>query len=130
MSDTGNEPVSATEGPATNEPATNEPQVNETERAELQRLRAEIAELRSQPHLRTRRHRLDWRRPVAALLIVLGCLLAPVSVLAVWYSNQVSDTGRYIENIEPLIHNPAIQNALTDRVTVEIVSHLNVAGLH
>jgi hypothetical protein len=123
MSDTGSEPASAIGG------AAEEPEARESERAELQRLRAEVAELRSQRYARTRRHRLGWRLPVAILLIVLGCVLAPVSVLAVWYSNQVSSTSRYIANVEPLIHNPAIQNALTDKVTLEITSHLNVAGL-
>ena len=62
------------------------------------------------------------------MLIVIGCVLAPVSVIAVWSANQVSDTGRYIANIEPLIHEPPIQNALTDKVTTQITSHLNIAG--
>jgi hypothetical protein len=59
---------------------------------------------------------------------MLGCILAPVSVLAVWSANQVSDTSRYVANIEPLIHDPAVQNALTDKVTAEITSNLNVTG--
>ena len=62
------------------------------------------------------------------MLIVIGCVLAPVSVIAVWSANQVSDTGRYIANIEPLIHEPPIQNALTDKVTTQITSHLNITG--
>ena len=76
-----------------------------------------------------RRRRLGWRGPVAVFLIVLGCVFAPVSVLAVWSANQVSDTSRYIANIEPLVHDPAIQNALTDKITVQITSHLNVTGI-
>jgi hypothetical protein len=62
------------------------------------------------------------------LLIVVGCVLAPVSVLGVWTANQVSDTSRYVANIEPLIHEPAVQNALTDKITLQITNHLNVAG--
>jgi len=62
------------------------------------------------------------------LLIVIGCVLAPVAVVGVWTANQVSDTNRYIANVEPLIHDPAIQNALTDKVTTAITSHLNVVG--
>jgi hypothetical protein len=76
-----------------------------------------------------RRLRLGWRGPVATVLIVIGCILAPVSVIAVWTANQVSDTGRYIANIEPLIHEPAVQNALTDKVSTAITSHLNVNGV-
>jgi hypothetical protein len=98
------------------------------ERAELARLRAEVSELRQQHTDAPRRRRAGWRAPVSALLIVLGCVLAPLSVLGVWSANQVSSTSRYIANIEPLIHDPAIQNALTDKVTTEITSHLNVTG--
>jgi hypothetical protein len=101
--------------------------LSQDERAELDRLRAEVTELRrGQAH--ARRRRLSWRTPVSALLIVIGCVLAPLSVVGVWTANQVSDTNRYIANIEPLIHDPAIQNALTDKVTTQITSHLNVTG--
>jgi hypothetical protein len=127
MSDTGGAPG----------PTLEDPERRQAEQAELQRLRSEVAELRSQhAELRSqhtarpaRRHRIGWRAPVATLLIVIGCVMAPVSVLAVWSANQVSDTSRYVANIEPLIHDPAIQNALTDKVTSEITGHLNVAGL-
>ena len=107
--------------------------LNPDERAELEALRAEVAQLRSRPApaepVPARRHRLSWRTPVATLLIVLGCILAPVSVLAVWTANQVSDTNRYVANVTPLISEPAIQNALTDKITNEIVTQLNVPGL-
>jgi hypothetical protein len=63
------------------------------------------------------------------LLIVVGCVLAPLSVVAVWTANQVSDTSRYVANVEPLIKDPAIQNALTDKLTSEIVTRINVKGL-
>jgi hypothetical protein len=98
------------------------------EAAEIERLRAETAELRSQGTGAARRRRISWRTPVAIVLIVVGCVLAPLSVLGVWSANQVSDTNRYIANIEPLIHNPTIQNALTDKVTTAITSKLNVTG--
>jgi hypothetical protein len=98
------------------------------ERAELERLRAEVTELRDRQSPMVPRHRFSWRTPVATVLIVIGCLLAPVSVLAVWGANEVSSTGRYIANIEPLIHEPSVQNALTDKVTTEITSHLNITG--
>ena len=94
------------------------------EESELERLRAEVAQLRTQ----RRRRRFGWRTPVATLLIVLGCLLAPVSVLGVWTANQVSNTDRYVATVEPLIHDPAIQNALTDKITLQITRRLNVVG--
>ena len=84
------------------------------ERAELERLRAEVAELRSKPPAAPAapappkpRRRGGWRAPVATALVVLGCILAPISVIAVWTSNQVSNTNRYVENVAPLIRWPS-----------------------
>jgi hypothetical protein len=118
-SDTGDKPRPAAEDPA----------LSPDERAELERLRAETAGLHSQGTGRARRRRISWRTPVAIVLIFLGCLLAPVAVLGVWAANQVSDTGRFVANVEPLIHDPAVQNALTDKITNQITSRLNVTGV-
>jgi hypothetical protein len=104
--------------------------VSPEEQAEIDRLRAEVAELRSRqealPPAGRRRGR--WRAPVATVLIVLGCILAPISLLGVWAGTQVSDTSRYVQNVEPLVHDPAIQNALTDKITKEITTQVNVTG--
>jgi hypothetical protein len=113
------------------------------ERAELERLRAEVAELRSQvattPTVsdqdvilrptppRVRRQR--WRSLVATLLIVVGCILAPLSVVAVWTKNLVTDTDRYVTTVAPLAHDPAIQSAVADKVTAEIFAQLDVTGI-
>jgi hypothetical protein len=110
------------------------------ERAELARLRAEVADLRSQVSAapviveqpvvappRVRRQR--WRSVVATLLILIGCILAPLSVVAVWTKNLVTDTDRYVTTVAPLASDPAIQNAVADKVTAEIFTHLDVAGI-
>jgi hypothetical protein len=72
------------------------------------------------------RRRLGWRGPVATLLIVLGCVLAPVSVLAVWTSDQVSNTAKYVANVSPLITEPAVRNALTDKISTAVTSQIDV----
>jgi len=127
LSDIGGEPG----------PATAKQELSQDERAELERLRAEAAEaeslraelaqLRSQGTAAGRRT-ISWRTPVAVVLITIGCLLAPISVLGIGLANQVSNTSRYVANVEPLIHNPAIQNALTDQLTNQITSHLNITN--
>jgi hypothetical protein len=102
------------------------------ERAELQRLRTEVAELHEHPPGPPppgRRTHLGWRGPVATVLIVVGCLLAPLSVFAVWTANQVSSTDRYVANVAPLIHEPSVQRAITDDITRQITTRLNVKGL-
>jgi hypothetical protein len=101
------------------------------ERAELERLRAERAELSSQATSAagtTRKRHFSWRTPVSIVLIVLGCILGPVAVLGVWAGNEVSDTGRWVATVEPLIHDPAIQNVLADKITDQITSRLNLTG--
>ena len=102
-------------------------QPGEDEEIELERLRAENAELRRKAGMVRRRR--SWRTPVAIVLIILGCILAPVSVLGVWAGNEVSNTGRYVATVEPLVHNPAMQNYLTDQITNQITSHVNIAGI-
>jgi hypothetical protein len=104
-----------------------EHEIGQDERAELERLRAETAELRRQQAGRTRR-RFSWRTLVSIVLIVLGCVLSPVAVLAVWAGNEMSDTGRWVATVEPLIHDPAIQNVLTDKITAEVTRQLNLTG--
>ena len=76
---------------------------------------------------RTRRGR-SWRAPVSVVLIVLGCILAPVAVIGVWAGTELSDTGRWVATVEPLIHDPAIQNVLTDKITDQVVRSLDITG--
>jgi hypothetical protein len=75
------------------------------------------------------RRRLGWRGPVATLLIVIGCVLAPVSVLAVWTSDQVSNTDKYVANVSPLITEPAVRNALTGKISTAVTSQIDVQGV-
>ena len=117
--------MSSTDGgqgqaPASEDPGPGEHAEGDTARVEAGGPRGRLRE--------TRRNRLSWRTPVAVLLIVAGCVLAPVSVLAVWSANQVSDTSRYVANVAPLIKDPAIQNALTDKLTSQIVTQIDVKG--
>ncbi len=121
MSAIGGEPRPAAEGQ----------ELSPDERAELERLRAETARLHDQGGQGggpSRWRRFSWRMPVSIVLIVLGCIVAPVAVLGVWAGNEVSDTGRWVATVEPLIHDPAIQNVLTDKITTEITNRLNVTG--
>ena len=107
------------------------------ERAELERLRAEVAALRSQvqgggakanrPAAAGGRQR--WRTVVATLCIVVACVLAPLSVVAIWTRNQVTDTDRYVATVSPLASDPAIQNAVADQITAQVFTYIDVQGL-
>ena len=106
----------------------------ESEDSELDRLRTQVSELRSrlaeaEKRASQPRQRVGWRGPVAALLIVIGCVLTPVSVMAVWSANQVSNTDRYVANVAPLISAPAVRGALADKISTKISEQVNVQGL-
>jgi hypothetical protein len=75
------------------------------------------------------KRKLGWREPVSVLLIVLGCVLAPISVLGVWTANQVSNTDAYVANVAPLIHQPAVQGALTDRISTAVSHEIDVQAI-
>jgi hypothetical protein len=107
-------------------PAAETSELSQDERAELERLRAETAELHT--HAPARRRRFSWHAVVSALLIVLGCIIAVPAVLGSWAALEVSNTDRWVATVEPLIHDPAIQNVLADRITGQITSRLNITG--
>ncbi|WP_051551563.1 hypothetical protein [Nocardioides sp. URHA0020] len=67
-----------------------------------------------------------WRPVVATALIVIMAVLVPLSVVARWAHDTVSDTDRYIETVAPLANDPAVQTAVIERVTTEIVTRLQV----
>ena len=112
-------------------PATDGPELSQEERAELNacgRRRPSSAARGPAAGGGARRRRFSWRTPVSIVLIVLGCILGPVAVLGVWAGTEVQDTGRWVATVEPLIHDPAIQAVLTDKITKQITSQLNLTG--
>jgi hypothetical protein len=97
------------------------PAPSEGERTEVERPEAEVAGPRS---------RQRWRTVLASLLIVIACVLAPLSAVAVWTKNLVTNTDRYVRTVAPLASEPAIQHALADRITAGIFANVDVQGLY
>lgn len=69
-------------------------------------------------------HRL--RRPLAIVLLVLGCLAVPVSVVAVWTRTQLMNTDAYVAMVAPLADDPAIQTAVADGLTTRLFDQLDL----
>jgi hypothetical protein len=112
-----------------------QPELTAEERAELERLRAENAALRARiarPAAGAGAGRAvgqRWRTIVAVLLITVGCALAPLSVVAVWARNQITNTDRYVQTVSPLARDPAVQAAIADQITAQIFNYIDVQGL-
>jgi len=102
--------------------------LSETERAELERLRAELA-ARGQSGARPGRGGRAGRWVGACVLMVLASLVGLASVAAVWLRAEVADTGRYVETVAPLASDPVIQDAVSARLSDVIVTQLDVQGL-
>jgi len=68
------------------------------------------------------------RRFFCALLVVLGCVLAPLSLIAVWTNSTVLNTDNYVAAVAPLAHNPDIQEAGANRITTRIMQKTDVAN--
>ena len=102
------------------------PALTADEREELLRLRREVASARTAPPAR---RTFRWRSLTAVVLIVLGCVLAPVAGVSVWVNNQVSDTDRFVRTMSPLVSDPDVQNALTNRLTTTIFENVDVQSI-
>ncbi|PWI18032.1 hypothetical protein DI272_30680 [Streptomyces sp. Act143] len=100
--------------------------VDNAEQVELEALRARVAVLEAgQSH--PPRHRI--RSFLAALLVVIGCILAPLSVVAAWVADEVGDTDRYVDTVAPLASNPDIQSAAANRVTDALMTRIDLSTL-
>ena len=99
--------------------------------SDVERLQAEVDSLRRQLEATgSAKPRGHWVRTFwSTVLIVTACLLAPLSVVSVWARGEVTDTSRYVETVTPLASDPAIQNAVTNRITEVIFSYIDVEAL-
>lgn len=52
--------------------------------------------------------------------------MVPVSVLAIWTNNQISDTERFVATVSPVVEDPSVQAALGDRITAEVLARVDI----
>ncbi|MGW2346981.1 hypothetical protein [Streptomyces sp. NPDC001661] len=97
------------------------------EQAELARLRGRVAELEAERGGGRRRHR--GRSFLAVVLIVIGCVLAPLGIVASWAADQVGDTDRYVDTVGPLASDPDIQKAVANRATNAVMQRIDLQSL-
>ncbi|MFB7586403.1 hypothetical protein [Streptomyces sp. NPDC056169] len=96
-------------------------------RARIAALEASAASAASAQTPRPPHHRL--RSFCAALLVVIGCVLTPLGIVAAWTSDIVGDTDRYVQTVTPLASDPAVQEAVANRVTTAVMEHIDLNSL-
>ena len=67
-----------------------------------------------------------WRRALVALLVIGGCVLAPISVIGLWARNTLLDTNQYVDTVAPLARDPRIQAAIADRVSKRLTESVDI----
>ena len=68
-----------------------------------------------------------WRRLAVATLVV-GGVLAPITVMGVWIHDTLLNTDQYVATVGPLARNSAVQDAIASRVTDELIQHTALEG--
>jgi hypothetical protein len=106
-----------------------QPDLDET--TEIERLRAERDSLRDEVDgLRRHRRRTGWlRQTTAALTVALACIVLVASVVGLWARRNFLDTERFVDRAGPLIEEPAVQDALSARLTEQVMALVDPEAL-
>jgi hypothetical protein len=91
---------------------------------EVERLRADNEALRRKVALRR-----TVRRASVVFLLVLGCGLAALSVVAIWLRVTLLDTDRYVNTVAPIAAEPAVQRAVAGKLDTAINSKIDFTAL-
>jgi hypothetical protein len=91
---------------------------------DVEALRAERDELRSEVDVLKRRttRRGAFRRVVVGFLVVVSCLSLVAGVIGGWARRNFLDTDRFVDRVGPLIDEPSVQEALTVRLTDQLMT--------
>ncbi|WP_328467654.1 hypothetical protein OHA21_49625 [Actinoplanes sp. NBC_00393] len=96
---------------------------------ELERLRAEVATLRSQlAQTRPRKPAGGGmvRRTLAAILVALAAFALVTSVVGLWAARTTLNTDRWVATVAPLPQDPKINTAVAQYATAEVFQVLDV----
>jgi hypothetical protein len=91
-----------------------------TLRDEVERLRADNAALQRKANLRR-----TVRRASVVGLLILGCGLALLSVVAIWLRVTVLNTDHYVNTVAPIAAQPAVQRAVAAKLDTAINSKID-----
>jgi hypothetical protein len=96
----------------------------ETMPDEVARLQQEVDRLRRKLDRRER-----VRRAALSLLLVLGCGLVAMALVAAFVRATVLDTDRYVDTMAPIAQSENVQQAVADKLDTAITSRVDFDGL-
>jgi hypothetical protein len=91
-----------------------------TLRDEVEKLRADNAALQRKANLRR-----TARRASVVGLLILGCGLALLSVVAIWLRVTLLNTDNYVKTVAPIAAEPAVQKAVAAKLDTAINSKID-----
>ena len=59
---------------------------------------------------------MQWRKPIAVTALVLACIVTPLAAVSVFATAQMLDTDDYVNAVEPLATNQAIERTVARRL--------------
>jgi len=65
----------------------------------------------------------------AVVLLIIAAVLVTAALVTRFARGELLDTDQYVATVEPLATDPAIQNAVVNRVTTELVQAIDVPAL-
>jgi hypothetical protein len=98
--------------------------------AEVERLWLERDRLRSEAETLDRRvHGGRTRRVLVGVLVVLSCLSFLAASLGFWANRHLLETDIWVDRVGPTIDDPAVQAAMADAITIEVMKLLDPKSL-
>ena len=70
-----------------------------------------------------------WRWTGAVVLLLVAGLLATASLAARYARNEILNTDTYVATVTPLASDPAVQGAVANRVSSEVIKQIDVPKL-
>ena len=95
---------------------------------EVTRLKEEVATLQAKLDRRERR-RTALRRTALSFLLVLGCGLVALSLIAAFVRATVLNTDRYVNTMAPIARSPDVQRAVADKLDAAITQRVDFDAL-
>ncbi len=93
-------------------------------RAERDEARAQLATIETAPESK---HRV--RRTVAVLLVIASCASFLTGGVGIWASRNFLDTDVWLQRTDPLIHDPAVQQAVSTKITDSVMQMVDPEAL-